>query len=130
MAERLALRLCVCDFCQSYPLRCLPCLSTHSTYVLLSYPVFLCSLLIIIYFVVSFLPVFRAIINVGGMCVCVAECPLCYTSVLSDVFISINTHINTHTCLFHSAAKLSSKGCLISSVAQAPRVPVGWRYKE
>lgn len=51
---------------------------------------------------------------------------LCVPLELSDVFISIKTHIHT-LCLFHSAAKLASKGCLISSsAAQAPHVLVGW----
>lgn len=57
--------VCWCDFCQPYPLPCLPCSSTHSTYVLLSsfllsstllfplhlsfYPSLLCLLLLSLY---------------------------------------------------------------------------------
>lgn len=56
--------------------------------------------------------------------------PLCSISVVSDVFLSTNTRTRTHTCLFRSVAKVSSKGCLISSsFAQAPHGPVGWGYK-
>lgn len=88
-------------------------------------------LLMIIYFAVSFPPSYLFEYKCGWYaCLCRRECPLCLTSELSDVFISVNTHTYTH-CLFHSTAKLSSKGGLSSSsVAQAPHVPVGWGYKK
>lgn len=126
---------CVCAiFCWSYPLPCLPCLSTHSTYVLLVSPL-LCSPLGFLITNPSRHRIFCCVISISFLCEykCgrhACFCPLCSISVVSDVFLSTNTHTRTHTCFFHSAAKVSSKGRLISSsFAQAPHGPVGWGYK-
>lgn len=75
-----------------------------------------------------------SISSLSGRWACL--CPLCS---ISDVFISVNVHVQGHTQTHRraffffprSAAKLSSKPCLISSssVAQAPHASAGRGYE-
>lgn len=108
-------RMCVpvCDFRQSYPLPCLPCLSTHSTYVL---PCSLSSLPLLI----PNHQIFCCVISTSLLSelkygwhtcfFCHRKCPLCSTWAFWCIYIHKHTNTHTHTVPFSLCSQTLIKG--------------------
>lgn len=131
-ADGRDLRVCVCAILDSRtPLLCLPCLSTHSTYVLFSSPLLLSSYNLQSSYIVLCC-VISAWVWIWVIWVFVSErVPFVLHS---NAFwcIYIHKHTYTYTVPFSLCSQTLIKRVFdfSSSAAQAPHVPVGWGYKE